>query len=582
MMDNERLDKFRLPLAVLLSAAVFFTYYQYIALKNPPVDPKVDSNAVSNTAFSGENSTASPADPNKAVKNDFDNAAVKSIQQSKIGSQFPKIKEEFITLENRHLRLKLSTYNAAIAESILKDQGTASGFYDLESGSIINTRTGTIAFIPDFNRDPSVFPFAMSASSDNSVTFVGEILINGQTVAIEKIYLLKDYQLKLIVSLYSKSPYLLNTFYYIYNGSSLGVVKNVKTSSYFDITTLSYTEDSDNENALKPYFYSSEKDFSTTGGQIDWIAIDNRFYLRTLAPDRQGLSATFKKITTPEVINYISALKVPVTLGNTSIQDTYTYSFLPKNRSLLNKLSDSENGIPYYQIFRQFSWMKILSDFLYSFIVKIYEWVGNYGWAIIIMTLILKILIYPLTQKSYESMQKMQAMNPKLEEIRKKHKNDKQKAQREIMNLYRKEKINPAMGCFPMLIPIPIFFALYVIFQNMTELNNASFFWIESLAYPDKMAVLPFSLPFLGTNFNLLPILMSVSQFVQSVLTPQISNNEMAQAQAKMIKYFLPVFFLFICWNLPSALVLFWFIQNIFSIFQTLLTKRKTLLKQNK
>lgn len=590
-MDNHQFDKFRLPLAILLSAGVFFIYYQYVTLTTPPPEgPAPKPLPEQNPAVESPKPPAPPLTPPEAIA---------SLPTPPQPTQMEE--ERFITLENEHIKITLSTYNAAVVKSVLKNQNTVSTLYDLEEGSLAKLHTATLSFTPNFTDAPPVVDFSLVEPSPRrlpsvveehsgaggepkapAATFVNETLIGGQKVTVHKHYVLNGYQLKLIVSLISQAPTPLNTHYYLYNGSSLGEIKKEQGGiNSFDITSLSYTLGEDNENALKPHFYSSEKDFAYSQTWVDWIAIDNRFYLRTLIPSRKEFRAEFSKKVSPKGINYISAIKVPVALGPIPIQDTFTYSFLPKNRTILNQLSDGQAGIAYYLIFRQYSWMKILSDFLHGLIVKINQWVGNYGWAIVIMTLILKIVTYPLTQKSYVSMQKMQALNPKVEEIRKKYKNNAQKAQVEIMGLYRKEKINPAMGCFPMLIPIPIFFALYVLFQNMTELNNAPFLWIENLAYPDQLATLPFALPLVGAHFNLLPLLMAVSQYFQSALTPQTSNNEMAQTQAKMMKYFLPIFFLFICWNLPSALVLFWFVQNIFAIFQTLLTKKKEYKRKN-
>ena len=580
-MDNDRFDKFRLPLAIFLSAVVFFLYYQYSLLTTDGQKTTSIPNITNSSFDSNRENKVTLAKTNESTNKKFislsneDSLSTKDFSTSKFNA-----KEEFISLENKNIHIKISTYNAVVVESTLKNQTTISGFYDLEKGALKSAHTGALSF-SGFKNKPSIINFTkvgevspLSNSLSNKVTFVGETHINGHPLTIYKRYVLEGYKLKLTISLSSIST--VEADYYLYNGSSIGRTEKKEKKDSFDITTLSYILDNDNENALKPHWYSSEKDFGQSVNAVEWIAIDNRFYLRSLFPNRKEFSAEFKKITSPTSVNYLSALKVPITLSpGTTAQDTFIYSFLPKDRFLLNQLSDESPNILYYLIFRQFSWMKILSDFLHGVIVKIYEWVGDYGWAIVIMTAILKILTYPLTQKSYQSMQKLQVLNPKIEEIRKKYKKDQQKAQREIMTLYRKEKINPAMGCLPMLIPIPIFFALYVLFQNMTELNNASFLWIENLAYPDNLFTLPFTLPLMGANFHLLPIIMAISQFSQSAITPQTSTSEMAQAQTKMIKYFLPIFFLFICWNLPSALVLFWVVQNIFAIFQTLLTKKK-------
>ena len=148
----------------------------------------------------------------------------------------------------------------------------------------------------------------------------------------------------------------------------------------------------------------------------------------------------------------------------------------------------------------------------------------------------------------------------------------------EIMLLYKKEKVNPLSGCLPMLLPLPVFFALYSLFQGMVELRGESFLWIEDLTRPDVIYTLPFGIPFLGRTVHILPILMVVSQLVQSIfLTPStkktdgnVSSSAMRQ-QVFLMKYVMPIFFFFICWPMPSALVLFWTVQNLFSITQSML-----------
>ena len=564
-MDNNRFDKFRLPLAIILSSGVFFIYTQYVSLTTPNGGKKFES--ITNSSTTNRLSESQSAlNPSNRVE-----FTPKSIL-------LPDKKEQFYTLENKQIRLEFSTYNAVVTKSFLKNQKTKDGEYNLEAGGISNNNhTGLLSFQPNFKNDPIVTPYKVTDSGDTSITFVGKVIVNGQEVVVYKHYSLEGYRLALNVTLTSLSKTPINLQYYLFNGSSLGEVKNEKNQNTFDITTLSYTIDGENQNALKSSIFSSEDDYASSGKAVDWIAIDNRFYLRALSSTQKELIAEFRKETSPKYINYVSALNVPATITSASaaINHKYTFTFLPKNRDLLNDLSDA-TGLRYYLIYRHYLHpMKLLSDVLHKFLILINQYINSFGWSIIILTLLLKLVTYPLTQKSYDSMQKMQALNPKMEEIRKKYKKDPQKTQMEIMALYRKEKINPAMGCLPMMIPIPIFFALYSLFQNMTELNHISFLWIDNLAYSDNIATLSFSLPLLGNSVNLLPVLMAVSQFFQSALTPQTSNNEMAQAQAKMMKYFLPVFFLFICWNLPSALVLFWFINNVFSIFQTLLTKKK-------
>jgi len=171
--------------------------------------------------------------------------------------------------------------------------------------------------------------------------------------------------------------------------------------------------------------------------------------------------------------------------------------------------------------------------------------------AIIVFTLIIKILLHPLTHKSFVSMKKMQELAPRLEEIKRKYGNDPQKLQEETMKLYRETGVNPASGCLPMLLQIPIFIALYELFLNAVELKGASFLWIKDLSQPDPTYILP--------------ILMGVSMIVQQFLTPTTNK------QQQYIFYAMAVFFTFLFASFPAGLVLYWFTNNVITAVQNLI-----------
>ena len=194
-----------------------------------------------------------------------------------------------------------------------------------------------------------------------------------------------------------------------------------------------------------------------------------------------------------------------------------------------------------------------------------YRHIPNYGVAIILLTVITKILFYPLTLKSMASMKAMQALQPQVNTLRAKYQKDPQRLQRETMELYRKHKVNPMGGCLPMLIQIPIFYALYVVFSLAVELQNAAFLcfgtifgaalWICDLAQHDPSYVLP--------------ILMGISMFIQQKMTP--TTGDPRQAKIMLI---MPVVFTFMFLNLPAGLVLYWFVSNVLQILQQYYTDR--------
>ena len=198
---------------------------------------------------------------------------------------------------------------------------------------------------------------------------------------------------------------------------------------------------------------------------------------------------------------------------------------------------------------------------------------GNYGWAIILITCALKLLFTPLTHMSFESMKKMQALQPKLKALQERHKNDQAKLSKEMMDLYKRNKVNPMSGCLPMILQIPIFIAFYQVLAQTVELKGEPFiFWIRDLSEPDRAWMLPFNLPLIGNLINILPILMLGSMLWQQRLTPQTGTSD----QQKMMA-FMPIMFGFIFYKLPSGLVLYWFVNNMLSIFHQLFIKGKAL-----
>ncbi|MFN3406717.1 MAG: membrane protein insertase YidC [Caldimicrobium sp.] len=195
------------------------------------------------------------------------------------------------------------------------------------------------------------------------------------------------------------------------------------------------------------------------------------------------------------------------------------------------------------------------------------NFVHNYGIAIIIVTLLIRILFYPLNHVSYKSMKKMQELQPIFQRLKEKYKDDPQTLQKEIMQLYRTHKINPFSGCLPILIQIPVFIAFYKVLLMAIELRHAPFFlWINDLSSPERLYLGTFEIPWLG-GIPVLTILMGISMYIQQKLTP----TSMDPTQEK-IMLILPIFFTILFINFPSGLVLYWLMNNILSILQQLIT----------
>ncbi len=204
----------------------------------------------------------------------------------------------------------------------------------------------------------------------------------------------------------------------------------------------------------------------------------------------------------------------------------------------------------------------------------LYEYIPNYGWVILIFTLFVKILLYPLTHKSYVGMQKMKEVMPRQKEIQKKYKNDPAKMQQEMMKLYKEIGYNPFSGCLPLLIQLPILFPIYQVFRISIDLRQAPFIgWIHDLSVPDTVAVLHTGLPLIGDfNVNPLPIIMTILTFVQQKIAPMTpigdATDPAQKFNQKFMLYGMPILFFFLFNNFSSGLVLYWTVFNLLTMLQ--------------
>jgi YidC/Oxa1 family membrane protein insertase len=206
---------------------------------------------------------------------------------------------------------------------------------------------------------------------------------------------------------------------------------------------------------------------------------------------------------------------------------------------------------------------RVISLPIVSFLKFMYLFIPNYGVVIIIFSILIKILVYPLTKKSYRSMKEMSKLQPLLLELKEKYKGDPQRYQKETMKLYKEHGVNPMGGCLPILLQLPLLAALFTVFRSTIQLRGASFIpgWIDDLSRADTVFILPFSLPFYGNQFNVLPVLMTVSMIIQSKMTIQ-------DPKQKAMIYIMPIFMLFLFNQFPSGLNLYYTLFNVWTILQ--------------
>jgi YidC/Oxa1 family membrane protein insertase len=311
-----------------------------------------------------------------------------------------------------------------------------------------------------------------------------------------------------------------------------------------------------------------EKELTNLTGTASWLAVRTKYFITSIinvsADISEGVYFSGKGIKKDDYVQrqYNTGYYAKYKGGMEG--DKLRYYIGPLDHKELEKYDNDmdllimNNGW-YERMFRPFSRYLILPvlEFLHSFI-------PNYGIVIIIFSVIVKIVVYPLTKKSYKSMKEMQRIQPIMTEIREKYKNEPQRMNKEMMSLYKEHGVNPFGGCIPMLLQMPLLIALFIVFRSTIQLRGASFIpgWIDDLSMADTVfSIAPISLPLYGSDVNILPILMAVTMIFQSKMTMQ-------DPKQKMMVYLMPIFMLLIFNRFPSGLNLYYTMFNLLTIIQ--------------
>lgn len=306
---------------------------------------------------------------------------------------------------------------------------------------------------------------------------------------------------------------------------------------------------------------------SLTGG-VRWTAYEDTYFMTTIVPEGMGQATAHFSVADEKKVTTVLAGAVDTIAPQASREYKYTLYFGPKELQLLKTLgSDLERAV-------DFGWFDVIARPTLYLLNFLYKYVGNYGLAIILVTVLIKLIFWPISQKGMESMKTLQKIQPKMAKLREKYKDDKVQQQQEMMKLYQTYKVNPLGGCLPMVLQIPVFFALYKVLLQSIELRHAPFMlWITDLAAPDRLYI-GFDIPWLH-GIPVLTLLMGGSMFIQQKMTPTTGDP----TQAK-IMLFMPVIFTFMFLNFASGLVLYWLINNLLTIGQQYLVNRKAALAE--
>lgn len=331
-------------------------------------------------------------------------------------------------------------------------------------------------------------------------------------------------------------------------------------------TTIRYytlEEDSDNLKAI-----STEPQQETISG-VKWLSFSQKFFNAGIIAEKgisQAIIGTSPSADTTVVKDGLMQLAIP--MADVYEGANFKYYYGPQGYKRLKKVAEGyEDNV--YMGYKLVSWVnKYIIVELFGFLER---FIGNYGVIIMIIVLIVKLVLFPLSRKSYLSMAKMKALKPELDALKEKHGGDMQKMQQDQMALYRQVGVNPVSGCVPLLLQMPILFAMFFFFPNSIELRQQSFLWANDLSTYDVLVNLPFTIPFYGSHVSGFTLLMTISTLLYTWSNNQVSS---VQGPMKSIGYVMPVIFMFVLNSYSSGLSFYYFVSNIITFGQQTLIRR--------
>ena len=521
----------RALLAVILSIAVFYVFSLFVTPEKKKSTPPVATDSVSAP------SSTLPLQPLSNTQN----AAL----PAKAADHSQASKQE-ITVDTDLFIAVFSSRGASLKSLSLKnykEQNTPGGqavILGTDADPAINnfsTRATGFNLQDNINYETSQNSLSVHGNDSRQITFN---YISDQGFTVRKIYTLNgnSYAIKLDTQLFNNSQAPLAGK--VQQILTYPAEPRVKDNRYDTAGSYLFSDNSLHVDKIKDVAGSSKR----YDKAVQWAGFADKYFLTAILSESQSISSVeLKKNAAGYFESIISSPQLVVNPGN-SVTVTQRLFIGPKDLDILNA-----QGASLVQSL-DLGWFTVLAKPLLYSLKFFYKYVGNYGIAIIIITLILKIIFFPLTHKSYKSMKDMQKLQPKMVALKEKFKNDRDAMNKAVMELYRENKVNPMGGCLPMIVQIPVFFALYKALMFSIELRHAPFMlWITDLADKDP--------------YYVTPVVMGVTMFIQQKMTP----SQMDPIQQKMMLA-LPVVFTFMFLSFPSGLVLYWLVNNILTIGQ--------------
>lgn len=513
--------------------------------------------------------------------------------------EIPQEKEYDLTYENKNIKIIFDPKDAIIKHAYVKDtflnreevrsydivqpRDENEGALRLKFGSwenkvALSNLTGG-KNIYHYERIGNTFIFKCNFKKINDNTSDEELIYT----VIKKYEFIEDENIfKLDIEIFNNKNQTLNfdssdVNYSIGWGPLLGIDSREKKPNRNIINMFSYFNGKSKAKAWSPSRKETDRGilFKSVPKEADngWVSSDGHYFASLILPDNQNYKY-FYDYRDMANKNYYCGFSRNTPKSN--LKSTFYIYIGPKIGSILKRYDNFKKGdfnIENSHISAlENKIMYGIGNIIGKILEFIYKYVKNYGFAIIILTILIKLLLSPLTHKSMVSQQRMSELQPKIKELQEKYKDNPQLLNKETMALYKKEKINPLGGCLPMLLQLPILFAMFRLLNSMVALKGAKFiFWIKDLSVPDSILNFGFTIPILNmSSLNILPILMVGVQIISSYFMQDSQSNK----QAKMMMWFMTIFIFVIFYNAASALVLYWTVMNILNLGQQIYLKK--------
>ena len=543
-------------------------------------DPRVrETRPVDTTAVDNDSVPLSPPEKHKTLEPEITDENIFDVRE---------IKQEITTIENDVFIIELSSKGGNIHKVYLKqfknwysiNDNKEENYYKT-SVQLINYSKGNtydLSFVSTDGKAINTGDYYFKSNKPSDKHFLsGEdslvlqykfIVSEGKEILKKYIFYGDRYVIQSDIELIGLNNLISNNAYdLVWNGGLRAVAYNSVDEATYSNSSVYYGDEQVIFNA--PSVGETEhKDFN---GRVNWIAVRNKYFAAVIIPDDPSTveGAYIEGYQEAKPNNGLAKFfnsRLILPFKNTNYEKRAFKLYIgPVDYKTLRALG---NNLDALVDFGSFFGLKFIVRPIAEFVLLplfnfIHLFIPNYGFVIVVFSIIIKIVVYPLTKKSYQSMKKMQLLQPKIAELKEKYKDDQQKMSKETMNLYRTYGVNPAGGCWPMLLQMPIFISLWGLFQTAIELRQQPFiWWITDLSRPDVIYDLGFKLPMFGIQeISGLAVLMGITTFIQQKMT-------MKDPKQQAMVYVMPVFLTILFMTFPSGLNLYYFLFNLLSIAQ--------------